>query len=139
MSCELPKLISLLEAGAGPPGGAAERSTVAWIVMAAFEFQYFENQGLMQIVLAEDFSEASWPELQQFYASHQDDANIHYWDFDMRQVPYINSMLLGLLVGFNAVIVNRGGEFRLLVAKGSKTADLINFSKLNRIINVRQS
>ena len=101
--------------------------------------QLFESTGVMQIVLRAGFTHENWPELQEFCQTNLSNDAIHFWDLDLRQVPYINSMLLGLLVGFNAVILNRGAEFRLLVAKGSKTAEIIYFSKINRIINVRES
>jgi anti-anti-sigma regulatory factor len=93
----------------------------------------------MQIVLAPEFTAENWPEVDAFYQQNADRDSIHFWDMDMRQVPHINSMLLGMLVAFNAVIENRGGKFRLLLAKGSKTAEVIRFAKIHRIINVRES
>jgi len=107
--------------------------------MASFESQYMENQQTMQIVLGPSFGHEQWGELQAFYGAQCETPELRLWVIDMRQVTFLNSMLLGLLVGFNAVVSSRGQEFRLLVTKGSKPAEILYFAKLNRIINIREA
>src|ERR1035437_3398660 len=79
------------------PTKFGERSSI----MASFESQFFETTGAMQVVLSPAFSNENWPELQAFYNAQSQNAAIHAWDLDMRRLAFINSMLLGMLVGFN--------------------------------------
>ena len=89
----------------------------------------------MVVVLNPDFTIDHWQALEDFYQKEIAEGKL-LWDLDLGQLSFINSMMLGLIVGFNTMLNSRGGEFRLLVPEHSRIGDLLTLAKLDTIINV---
>lgn len=89
----------------------------------------------MRVTLEKQFNNEQFELLIKFYQERLAGGVIN-WDLDMRQLEMINSMMLGMLVAFNASVSSRGGRLRMILKKASKVAELIIITKLDRIINV---
>ena len=55
----------------------------------------------------------------------------------LRSLAYMNSQMLGLVVGMNTRIGASGGYLRLIVAEGSMIHQLLTISKLHRLVTVQ--
>lgn len=104
----------------------------------SFEYkEYSIPRSFIRVTLLPTFEWSLWEDLEQFYYSRIEQGIIH-WELDLRQIHHINSMLIGLMVGFNTILTSRKGSLRLLVSKGSPTFQVLFLSKIPRIIPVQE-
>ena len=89
----------------------------------------------MHVVLPSGFDHLMWGEFEPFYRE-QIRQNVIHWRLDLSATVTLESVVLGLIVGLNAVLESRGGSLTLVVRKKTPTADLIDSSRVNKIVNV---
>lgn len=105
--------------------------------MALFQITHIKADYRVIIDFDPSFGINNWASLEFFYQKEIKEGFI-FWDFDLGRLGYINSMMLGLLVGFNTMLASRGGKLRLLTPSDSRIADLIKLSRLDQIIEMVQ-
>jgi anti-anti-sigma regulatory factor len=102
-----------------------------------FSIHYHETGNRITIALNPGFSIQDWETFMAF-VRHKIGQKVLNWDLDLRRIPCLSSMLLGAMVTLNMVIRSQRGDLRLIVAKGSRVAQLFVLSKLNRIITMME-
>lgn len=102
--------------------------------MESFSYMFFKESGTMQVILSRGAGQTDFENLVRFY-QEKINCGVNNWDVDLRQLDFINSTALGILVAFNANVMSRGGRLRLILQKSSKITDLITLTKLDRIID----
>lgn len=103
--------------------------------MALFQVTRLVAENRICILLNPDFSINNWASLEKFYLEQIKEGQL-LWDLDLGHMRFMCSMMLGMIVGFNTVLANRGGKLRLLAPNSSKAGDLIVLSKLDTIIEL---
>lgn len=103
--------------------------------MPPFHANLIKKDRLVQISLHSDFQGDHWPELQTYYSGKIQEGYLH-WDLDLRELNFINSMMLGHLVSFNKALVGQGGQLRLVLKRDNPITQLIHYARINRIIRV---
>lgn len=103
--------------------------------MASFRSTLIPPDNCVQVVLAPNFSDQHWAEFEEFFEEHIAKGFI-FWDLDLRQMTYMNSLLMGLLVGLNAQLRTHRGNLRLVVREKSAVDQVLTISKLRRIMAV---
>lgn len=103
--------------------------------MPAFSSSFNADSKTTEVTLLTDLSQKEWNELMEFYQQKIAGGSLH-WDLDLRQLDFITSMSLGMIVGLNTSLSTRGGSLRLVMSRGSKVAHLIHLTKLDRIVDV---
>lgn len=102
-----------------------------------FTIQHIETHQLARVQFQPGFNQENWSAFDPAFRKMQDDGCVN-WDIDLRQVASINSMFMGLLVGFNTIVQAKGGNARFLVDKKTQTAQILNLSRLNRVLNIQE-
>jgi anti-anti-sigma factor len=106
-------------------------------IQSTFNADFFERSNHMRVELNIGFTHENWPAFEAFYRG-KIEGGVLDWDLDLRSLEFINSLFLGLIIGFNTILKTRNGSLRLLVQPNSKIADLLYLSKLHRIINIHE-
>ena len=88
------------------------------------------------VSLNPNFQVDDWKVFEQFYTSRVKE--VSQWDLDLRRLTFMNSMLMGLIVGLNAVVNNNQGQLRLVVARNSKIGELLHQAKVDRILTITE-
>lgn len=104
---------------------------------AAFSVQKIDSHELARVTLEARFNVDEWPGFERYFRA-QLEAGIQNWDLDLRALGAVNSMFLGLLVGFNTIVTSHGGKARFLVDKDSQVCSLMNLSRLHRIMHIQE-
>ena len=103
--------------------------------MPAYTIYYNGESKTTQVHLVTEPSHQEWSEIMDSYQQKTSVGWVH-WDLDMRKLDFIGSHSLGMVVSLNTCLTTRGGSLRLVMTKDSKIANLIQLTKLDRIINV---
>lgn len=90
-----------------------------------------------RIKLPQGFSSDDWGQLEEFYKDRISEGHIH-WELDLTLIQFFNSTMLGLLIGFNAYVVSRGGSLRVIVIKKSNLAQLLKLTRVDRILEMNE-
>ncbi len=105
--------------------------------MNPFDFLFHERNKIMQVMIHPSFQVEHWPEFEQFHRA-QIEQGVVNWDINLREINWINSRFLGLLIGFNAILMYRGGSLKLTLRKNTKFAEIVHQSRLDKIIAARE-
>mgnify|MGYP006282654677 CR=1 FL=1 len=89
----------------------------------------------MHVTLHDGFPVEAWEQLIEFY-QQKIEGGVVNWELDLRRLRFMNSQALGMIISFNASVINRGGRLRILVDRSSYVDNLIHTTKLNRILDV---
>lgn len=103
--------------------------------MPSFTTSYNNDSKTTEVTLSNDLSQKEWNDLLEHYQQKIAGGFLH-WDLDLRNLDFITSMSLGMIVGLNTSLSSRGGSLRLVMTKGSKVGHLIHLTKLDRIVDV---
>lgn len=101
---------------------------------------YIQNrvEQSVSIVLDPSFSERRWDELLAIVEEKGRSAAQNFV-LDMRQLEFISSQFLGLLLELNGCILARGAHLRLTVTKQSRVTQILMLACLNRVIPISES
>lgn len=101
---------------------------------------YIQNrvEQSVSIVLDPSFSERRWDELLALI-EEKGRSSAQSFVLDMRQLEFITSQFLGLLLELNGRILTRGAHLRLIVAKKSRVSQVLMLACLNRVIPISES
>ena len=98
------------------------------------QFTYRQNGvGRMTVELGTNFTHEDWDPFSSF-VRNQINAGIVHWFLDLRKLQLLNSLLIGAIIGMNMVVQSNRGSLHLIVTRDSRISQLINMSKINRII-----
>jgi anti-anti-sigma regulatory factor len=103
--------------------------------MEPFSATTVTKEKTVQVVLQPSFCDANWDALELFVKSQMGKGLI-YFDLDLRRLTFLNSMMLGLIVGLNGMLGAEGGHARLIVDEDSMINQLLTISKLRRVLTV---
>lgn len=103
--------------------------------MTSFLIQDMKRDKLCRILIMDGFRMFHWEEMDREFRAKLAEGNLN-WDLDVRQLAFVNSMLLGLFVEMNGLITLAGGSMRLVVLRNSQLTQLLQLSRLNRLIKV---
>jgi anti-anti-sigma regulatory factor len=101
----------------------------------AFDHHYYEQYGTMEVVLHFDFKVDQWEDFQKNFSDQLKQDTLK-WDLDLRQIRFISSMILGLIVGFNTIVRGHSGILRVITTRNSQVSQLLKPSRLNYILKV---
>ena len=102
--------------------------------MPAYTFSISGESRTTVVELVSEPSAQEWSQIMDQLQLKAGSSN--FWDLDLRTLEFMGSNSLGMIVSLNAALSARGGSLRLLMAKGSRIATLIQLTKLDRIISV---
>jgi anti-anti-sigma regulatory factor len=111
------------------------RSQKGESLMEPFSATTVTNEKTVQVVFQPGFCDANWDAFALF-AKSQMEKGLIYFDLDLRRLTFLNSMMLGLIVGFNGMLGAMGGQARLIVEEKSMINQLLTISKLRRVLTV---
>jgi anti-anti-sigma factor len=100
-----------------------------------FSTTSYPSERSIKVALNEDFQHGDWDAIGTLLTQRLQ-RDIVFWDLDLRRLGFMNSQMLGLIVGMNSEIKMRGGQLRLVVREGSPIDQLLTLSKVRRIITV---
>lgn len=101
---------------------------------------YIQNrvEQSVSIVLDSSFNERRWVELMAIIEEKGRSA-AQSFVLDMRQLEFISSQFLGLLLELNGRLIARGAHLRLTVTKQSRINQILILACLNRVIPISES
>lgn len=102
-----------------------------------YTMSYNESTLQMTVEWRPDFTMEDWEEFSTASRARLEEG-VRDWSFDLRRINFINSLILGAIIGFNMVLQAGKGNLSLLVEPGSRVVQLIRLSKIDRIVSVRE-
>ena len=102
-----------------------------------FKTSYLERPPRVRVTLYPDFKVEDWKNFEIFYRESIHEGTI-VWEVDIHQLLTINSLMLGLLIGLNTILIGRGGSLTLIVQTDSKLAQLLYSARIDRIIEIQK-
>lgn len=99
-----------------------------------YVIQRVPAEKLMYVIFqARTATDEDWSDFQEYVTDevkkgHKD------WDFDLRQMNFIGSRVLGILVNLNMLVIGAGGHMRLIVRTGSQVEQVLGLAQIPRII-----
>ena len=104
--------------------------------MAVFDYNFSKLSNSMQVELNESFKNGDIPQLMDFFREEMAAGKFN-WEFNLKNLQFVNSEFLGTLVLMNTLVSSQKGILKLIVSKGSVVQNLFEQSKLERIIYIR--
>lgn len=104
--------------------------------MAVFEYNFSKLSNSMQVDLKNTFKTSDLPKFMDFFRHKVASGNAN-WEISLKDLQFINSEFIGMLILMNMLLATQKGTLRLIVSKDSTIQDLFSQSKLERIIHVR--
>ncbi len=91
----------------------------------------------VNVSLKPGFDEEHWLVFEEFHR-HYIAKGIINWNIDLCEIESITSQLIGLIIGFNAIVISRGGVMRLTVKKDSPVAAILKQQRLAIIMPIKE-
>lgn len=115
----------------------AEKSQNTWDD-AEFSYEIVEGDSPhVEVSLKQGFNEEQWLVFEEFHRHYLAEGIIH-WNIDLCEIESITSQLIGLIIGFNAILLSREGVMRLIVKKGSPVAAMFKQQRLAIIMPIKE-
>jgi anti-anti-sigma factor len=114
----------------------SSESPEATDAMETFTPTLAEAEQRAQILFRPRFSDENWAEFEEYFRPELG-RGILSWELDLRQMTFVNSMLLGLLLNMHSEVSAAGGRVCLVVETKSMINQLLTLSKLRQIVTVK--
>lgn len=96
-----------------------------------------KSQQTIRVTLEATFPVDEWAEFLDFYHAKRGEGFL-CWILDLRQLPDLSSLLLGMLVTLNASVANHGGSLTLLVFSDSYVDRILQGTLLDRVLQIER-
>ena len=105
------------------------------VVDKPFDLRVYENSQTIEVILQSHFGVDHWQQLENYYREQIGKGKVN-WDLDLRNLGFLSSLLIGLIIGLNTILISRQGMLRLIIPKGSHLAEIFRIARLNRVLAI---
>lgn len=103
----------------------------------AYTWKLASYSRTLVVTFHRQFDDELWKEFTDFFMDKLREGQLK-WDLDLRELDFIHSRDIGLIIGLNANLTTQNGNLRLVISKdkGQKITRILRLTRVDQILDL---